>query len=630
MFVIGTAGHVDHGKSTLVKALTGIDPDRLQEEKDREMTIDLGFAWLTLPSGREVSVVDVPGHERFIKNMLAGVHGMDLAMLVVAADESVMPQTREHVAILDLLRVQRGLVALTKKDLVNADWLELVRGEVQETLKRTTLEGAPVVAVSSVSGDGIPVLKALLDRLLDDATPRRDVGRPRLPVDRAFVMPGFGTVVTGTLIDGSLTVGQEVELVPSGLRARVRGLQSHQKRLECAEPGRRTAVNLSGVEHADVERGEVVTSLGWLRTTDLLDVSLRVTAASPFSVKHNMGVTFHTGTSETQARVRLLDAQELKPGSDGWVQVHLERALPIVKGDFFVVRASDQTLGGGTVADPAPLRHRRFQEETISRLEAVSKGSPRELLLNALEGRGLVEFSVLVKTADLSETQAAEELGAMAKEDAVIPFALRQAQGEREMSIGRGVHLVAQREWSRLQERAAAEVKAFHGQYALRRGLPKEDLRSKLDVPAAVFPYVLARLVRGGTLAEDAATVRLPGHQPSLSPEQRQVAEEYVAALEAQPFTPPTDRHPDAEVLAHLAEQGRIVRLNQEVVFGAQAYAQARDRVVARLREKGKIAVSEVRDVLGASRKYALALMEYLDQQHVTRRQGDERVLVGR
>ncbi|MSQ13643.1 MAG: selenocysteine-specific translation elongation factor [Dehalococcoidia bacterium] len=628
MFVIGTAGHVDHGKSTLVKALTGIDPDRLQEEKDREMTIDLGFAWLTLPSGREVSVVDVPGHERFIKNMLAGVHGLDLAMLVVAADESVMPQTREHLAILDLLRVQRGLVVLSKKDLVDADWLELVRAEVEQTLSGTTLAGAPVVAVSSVTGDGIAELKTLLDKLLDDATPRRDVGRPRLPVDRAFVMTGFGPVVTGTLIDGAFSLGQEVELAPSGLRARIRGLQSHQKRLGRAEPGRRTAVNLSGVEHAEVQRGDVLTTPGWLHATDLLDVSLRVAPSSPLSVKHNMGVTFHTGTSETQARVRLLDAQELKPGSEGWAQVHLEHALPVVKGDFFVIRASDQTLGGGTVADPAPSRHRRFQEDALARLEAVGSGSPRALLLNALDGRGLVQFQALVKTADLSEAQAATELKAMATEDP--PLVLSLSKDERAMTITKGAYLIAQGDWARLKGSAQTEARAFHAQYPLRRGLPKEDLRSRLNVPSAVFGEVVARMTGQGTLAEDGAAVRLPDHQPRLSPEQQRLADAYVQALEAAPFSPPTDRYPDAEVLAFMADEGRVVRFTQEVVFGAQAYAQARDRVLARLRQNGKIAVSEVRDVLGTSRKYALALMEYLDQQHVTRRMGDERVLVGR
>ncbi|MDP3062682.1 MAG: selenocysteine-specific translation elongation factor, partial [Chloroflexota bacterium] len=334
MFVIGTAGHVDHGKSTLVKALTGIDPDRLPEEKAREMTIDLGFAWLTLPSGREVSVVDVPGHERFVKNMLAGVGGIDLALLVVAADEGVMPQTREHLAILDLLQVKRGVVVLTKADLVDRDWLELVSADVEEALKGTTLETAPLVAVSALTGQGLDELKALLDRMLRQTERRQDLGRPRLPIDRVFTVAGFGTVVTGTLIDGSLSVGQEVALAPSGKRSRIRGLQSHRKKLERAEPGNRVAVNLSGLTLDEVARGEVLTAPGWLEATALVDASVRVVPVSSRALKHNETLTFHAFASEAFARVRLLEGDELKPGQEGWAQLHLDTPVPLLKGDY--------------------------------------------------------------------------------------------------------------------------------------------------------------------------------------------------------------------------------------------------------------------------------------------------------
>jgi selenocysteine-specific elongation factor len=272
MYVIGTAGHVDHGKSTLVQALTGIDPDRLREEKERGMTIELGFAWLTLPSGKEVSIIDVPGHERFIKNMLAGVGGIDLALLVIAANESVMPQTREHLAILDLLRVKKGMAVIAKRDLVDEEMLELVMAEVEDVLKGTTLEGAPMIPVSAVTGEGIPELLSTLDTLLETTETRKDSGRPRLAIDRSFTMSGFGTVVTGTLIDGSLSVGMEAEIVPSGRVARIRGLQSHRQKIETASPGRRLAVNLSGVSHDQIQRGEVLTIPGWLRPTIALDV----------------------------------------------------------------------------------------------------------------------------------------------------------------------------------------------------------------------------------------------------------------------------------------------------------------------------------------------------------------------
>ncbi len=318
MHVIGTAGHVDHGKSTLVEALTGIDPDRLREEKERGMTIDLGFAWLELPSGNEASIVDVPGHERFVNNMLAGVGGIDLALLVVAADESVMPQTREHLAILDLLRIERGLVAVTKKDLVDEDWLSLVVADVEDLLKGTTLEGSPIVTVSATTGDGLPELVGTIDRLLQEAEPRKDLGRPRLPIDRAFTMSGFGTVVTGTLIDGKLQAGQEVELVLGGTSSRVRGLQTHRRKLEEATPGSRVAVNLSGVSPDRIDRGEVLTVPGWLRPSSAMDVRLSVIPDAPRPIRHNMFVTVHTGSSEVLAQVRLLEGDRAEAGETAW------------------------------------------------------------------------------------------------------------------------------------------------------------------------------------------------------------------------------------------------------------------------------------------------------------------------
>ena len=369
MYVIGTAGHVDHGKSTLVKALTDIDPDRFPEEKAREMTIDLGFAWMTLPSGREVSIVDVPGHERFIKNMLAGVGAIDLALLIVAADESVMPQTREHLAILDILQITRGLVVVTKTDLVDDELVELVKAEVEDTLIGTSFEGCPMVGVSAYTSDGMDELEATMDRILDETEARKDLGRPRLPIDRCFTISGFGTVVTGTLIDGTLTVGQEVELAGSGQRARIRGLQSHKTKVDATDPGVRLAVNLSGLSRDEVERGEILTIPGWLRPTRRLDVRLRMVKNAPHSLKHNEGITFHLFTSESPARVRLLGADRLAAGEEGWVQLLLSDPLPVVKGDFFVIRSSEDTLGGGQVVDPNPRRrYRRFDDDVVERL----------------------------------------------------------------------------------------------------------------------------------------------------------------------------------------------------------------------------------------------------------------------
>ena len=620
MYVIGTAGHVDHGKSTLVKALTGIDPDRLQEEKDREMTIELGFAWFTLPSGREISVVDVPGHERFIKNMLAGVGGIDLAMLIVAADESVMPQTREHLAILDLLQVKRGIVVLTKADTVDEEWADLVRGEVEEALAGTTLEGAPMALVSAVTGQGLPELMALIDAMLEETVRREDLGRPRLAIDRSFVMPGFGTVVTGTLLDGALTVGQEVELLPSGLRRRIRGLQSHQQRIESVGPGNRVAVNLANTTQEEAERGQVLTLPGWLQPTTTVDVQIRMAPGAPMPIRHNLGVTFHAGTSESFSRVRLLDVGELRPGQEGWAQVHLTDPIPLVKGDYFVVRSSQWTLGGGRVVDPHPSRHRRFQLGVLEKLEVMAEGSPEDLVLKALEGAEPCGLAALARAANLAAAETATIVGELAEVGDVVVLGSAPSDS--------GAVLMTTPGWATVRGQADAAVQAYHGANPLRSGLPREELRNRLKLSQAVFTLVLQRLADEGVLEETGAAVRAPGHRVVLSDAQEAEVARYVAALEREPYAPPTEIAIDAALVGVLAERGSVVRVNDSIVFAAGAYREIVDRIVAHLREHGAITVADVRDAFGTSRKYALPLLEHLDQLHVTRRQGDQRVLL--
>src|SRR5262245_50656332 len=351
------------------------------------MTIDLGFAWLTLPSGQEVSIVDVPGHERFIKNMLAGVGGIDIALLVVAADEGIMPQTREHLTILDLLNIRTGVVALTKCDLVEPDWLELVQAEVEETLVGTSMQGAPLLPVSAVTREGLDELLATLDRLLLEAPAKPNTGWPRLPIDRVFTVAGFGTVVTGTLIHGELRLGQEVAVVPGDKRGRVRGLQTHKKKAEVVPAGTRVAVNISGLGTEDLQRGDVLTSPGWLRPTRSVDVRLRLVPSAPKPLAHNALVSFHTGAVETLARARLLDHQELPPGESGWAQLRLDQEVAVVKDDLFIVRLPSPsiTIGGGTIVETHPRRHRRFQERVLESLEVLERGSPEEIVLEQLQ-----------------------------------------------------------------------------------------------------------------------------------------------------------------------------------------------------------------------------------------------------
>jgi selenocysteine-specific elongation factor len=611
VFVLGTAGHVDHGKSALVQAMTGIDPDRLAEEKERGMTIDLGFAWLKLPSGREIGIVDVPGHERFVRNMLAGAGGIDIAMLVIAANEGVMPQTREHLAILNLLGIARGLVALTKKDLVDGEWLDLVKMEVEELLTGTTLAGAPVVAVSSVTREGIPELLSTIDRLLADTEPRKDKGRPRLPIDRVFSIAGAGTVVTGTLIDGSLAVGQEVELQPSGMKSRLRGLQTHRAQVTIATPGSRVAANLTGVTTSEVQRGEVLTRPGWLAPSTLLSARLHLLADARHPLKHNAERHLYILAAEATAVIRLLDAEELKPGDSGWAQLLLDRPLPVVDGDHYIIRSTTETLGGGIIIDARARRLPRFNKEVLESLKVREKGSPEELVLAALEARRLAELPDFTAQVSLPAAETGKTVEELVARGAVI-------------RLGASL-LVAVSTWQGIIAEARKVTHDYHGKYPTRSGIPKVELTNRLKLGKHA-PLVLEKMVAEGALADDGMVVRLPGFTVKLTASQQEKVDTFLKALAKNPYAPPTDTIPEPDLLALLIDRKQVVKLSESVVIGLPAYREMRDRILAHLNEKGKITLAEVRDMFQTSRKYAQALLEYLDGEKVTRRVGDERV----
>ena len=619
MFVAGTAGHVDHGKSTLVQALTGIDPDRLAEEKERGLTIDLGFAWLELPSGNEISIVDVPGHERFVNNMLAGVGGIDLAMLVVAADESVMPQTREHLAILDLLRIPRGLVALTKSDLVDEEWLELVTADIEDTLEGTVLEGAAIIPVSAHTGEGLAELVAAIESLLGDIPAKRDLGRPRLPIDRSFTITGFGTVVTGTLIDGYMDTGQDVELAVSGQSTRIRGIQTHKSGVARAEPGTRVAANLIGVSHDRISRGEVLTLPGWLRPTTAFDVHLRVLSDAPNPLRHNMYVTVHTGSSESVARLRLFEDDSALPGDTAWAQLKLDNPIAVAKGDYFVIRSNMTTLGGGNIVDTHAPRPRRRHRPTIERLEIMERGDDREVLLKTVEGLEPAEFGQVVNRANMNADTAKSELEKMVESGSVV------ALGGG--NINRATRFYTADGWNALAERTRVALGDYHRQFPLRSGAPKEELRSRLNLNPQVFNDALRILNEGGVTVEDGSTVRIPDHAPSIGEAQREMVDDYLRQLDSNPFSPPTDIVIDPEVVNLLDERGQVVKVSESVVFSASAYDDMVDRISGYLNQNGEISVADARNLLGTSRKYALALMDHLDHTRVTRRVGDVRVL---
>ncbi len=619
MYVIGTAGHVDHGKSSLVNALTGIDPDRLEEEKARGLTIDLGFAWLTLPSGREVSIVDVPGHERFIKNMLAGVGGIDLALFVIAADEGVMPQSREHLAILDLLQVEHGIIALTKSDLVEPDWIDLVEADVQELIEPTTLSGAPIVRCSAVTRNGLDDLTSALDDALDALPPVRNIGRPRLPIDRVFTISGFGTVVTGTLVDGDLHIGDQVIGEPGARAARIRGLQNHSRKVERAEPGTRTAVNLSGLSPDDLGRGMVVTTAGWLQPSVSMDVRLRAVADAARPLRHNTTLTLHTGAAEVTTRVRLLESDQLEAGKEQWAQLRLAEPVAAARGDFFVLRSSEDTVAGGRIVDTRPRRHKRNEQETLRALQRLLEGSPDDALLTVLQRLEPVSVSDLRQRSELEVATFDEVLQRQVADGAVV---ILDEAGLSELST-----LTSATGFEALASKTSALIEDFVAEHPLRPGLPKEELRSRLGLTTRAFSGLEKSLVADDRIATHDQAVDLPGREVVLSEQQQADVDALLVRLREAGARPEAGDRLDAEISAYLEARGDLVRLGDGVLLAGESHAQMLKDVTGALAEQGEITLAATRDLLGTSRKIAQAFLEDLDQRQITRRVGDARVL---
>ncbi len=628
--VVGTAGHIDHGKTSLVKALTGTDTDRLPEEKARGITIDLGFAFLEEPDGLTIEIVDVPGHERFVKNMLAGVGGIDLALLVIAADEGVMPQTREHLAICSLLRIKAGLVALTKTDMVEPDWLELVRDDVARLLEPTFLAGCPIVPVSSKTGQGLPELRAAL-RELARGVPAKSVDQTaRLPIDRVFTIKGFGTVITGTLGSGQVAVDDRVEIYPRGLSSKVRGLQVHGHGVAAARAGQRTAVNLQGVERAAIERGDVVAPPGTLLPSVLVDGTVELIEDAPRPLKTRDRVRFHVGTQEVMARVLLVGRADLDQGGRAYGRFRLEAPVVALPGDRFVIRSYSPviTIGGGTLLDIAPPRFKRKGPALAEHLTLLETGSPEAVVEEHLKQAGPAG-------ARLADLRARTPFG---------PERLRELLDVVQRS---GAIVAIDREWyihraasDRLRGETLGLLEAFHAEHPLRGGISREELRSRAgNAQERVFAQLLGVLEAEGVVKSERDQVRLASHAIRLSPEQQRVVDGVEADFRGAGATPPgpeealgrlgvkgTERH---ELFQLLVADRRLVRVKESLYFHAEALVEIQDKLVRHLREKKDIGPADMKDLIGVTRKYAIPLMEYFDAQRVTVRQGERRVLRG-
>jgi len=620
MFVIGTAGHVDHGKSALVKALTGIDPDRLPEEKQREMTIDLGFAWLFFQEGLEVGIVDVPGHEKFVRNMIAGVGGTDAALFVVAADDGWMPQSEEHLQIVRLLDIKHGIVVLTKTDLVKKDWLSLVEEDVKEKLKGTFLENAPLVKTSVMDGTGIEELKSQIETLIRKIQPKKDLGKPRLYIDRVFTMSGRGTVVTGTLIDGALSLDQEVKILPQNLSSRVRDLQTHKKKREKVDPGTRVALNLAGLEKKEIKRGDVVTAPDYGKTTLMVDTKVKMIPSSPYPLKHNLEVLFILGTTELLGKAILLDLDMIKPGEEGLVQFRFKGSLSARVGDHFILRlpSPPTTIGGGMVLDIETKRHKRNDPQVIAYLEnRVSLRLP-ELISSELGKYEYVSQIDLLKESTFSQKQIESEL--------------RNLESQGKVILKEGIAIDSKR-FEELSMSIAERIKEQHIKYPFKPGLKISDLTSTLKAKEKILDLAIKELIGQKKIVQKENHLCFLEHKPKLGRDQEKIASQILKEFQSKTKTPPTkdeiitlgkDYH---EVLSFLVQQEDVIELGSGILFLKGDFEQIQKKVKDYIKKNGPSTVSQIKEHLGITRKYAVPLLEKMDQMNITRREGDRRVL---
>jgi selenocysteine-specific elongation factor len=628
--IVGTAGHIDHGKTALVKALTGIDPDRLEEEKRRGITIDIGFAHLELPGldGEvfRLGFVDVPGHERFVRNMLAGVGGIDLVLLVIAADESIKPQTREHFDICRLLSIKRGITVLTKSDLVDPETLDVVRLELEEFLRGSFLDKAPIVPVSSLTGAGLDQLKQALSRVASEVPTKNSTAMTRLPVDRVFTMKGFGTVVTGTLVAGTIRKEDELEVFPKGHRVRVRGVEVHGQQAEQALAGQRTALNLAGVTKEELERGMTLAPPSTFHSTWKADVSLSL-LPSARPLKDRSRVHLHVYTSETVAEAVLHGQKHIAPGQTAFAQLRLADATLLLPGDRFIVRQFSPvvTIGGGVVLDASPLPRKLPAEEVRTFLEKMEKGSPEEVLAARIARRGKMGLSI------------GDAVGETGWRRERVASAASILQGDRKV-VRAGDLFFSTEAFHAGSSAALTVVTAFHNQNPLVAGISREALRERLDLSPEIFTAVLENLVREKKLEVSGEQVRAAGRGVVMKNEEAESQKTIETAFSTAGLKVPAlkdvlaglkvDKVRAQKIVTLLLRDKVLIKISEDLVFHRNALEDLRQRVSTQKAKSPKMDVARFKDLAGVTRKYAIPLLEYLDREHVTRRVGDEREIL--
>lgn len=632
--IIGTAGHIDHGKTTLIKALTGRNTDRLKEEKERGISIELGFTYFDLPSGRRAGIIDVPGHERFIKNMLAGAGGIDVVVLVIAADEGVMPQTREHLNILSLLQVKRGIIALTKKDMVDQEWLEMITEQIEEEAADSFLKGARIIPVSSVTGDGIKELIAEIDSITE-VVEEKDIHEVfRLPVDRSFTITGFGTVVTGTLISGSITEGDRIEIYPRKIETRVRSIQVHEKKVKTAYAGQRVAINIANVKLDEIHRGDVLAQPGSMEPTMMLDAKLEILPDADKSIDNRDRLRFYHGTSEIMCRVVLLDREELKPGESAFVQLRLEEETACIKGDRFVIRTYSPmlTIGGGTVLEPNPPKRKRFKEDVLEELKIKEQGNPTEVIERYLiqNSDKYPERKTIIKAAGSMDAELYDKIAAELLGKKLIC----------EFKLGDEVYVLHTRYIKDVETKLVELLESYHRRNPLKSGISKEELRTRIfeGIKPRLADLIFGYFEADGIIRIENRYVAQKGFKVQFNKLQEQIKSIIKKSYEENRFNPPKlaelaesnrlDRNQCQEVYNALIDMGELVKLNEDIAFSKEAYNEAVQLLRKHIKENGSIQLGQFRDILGTSRKYAMELLDHFDQNKITKRVGDNRVLL--
>jgi selenocysteine-specific elongation factor len=629
--ILGTAGHIDHGKTSLIKAITGTDTDRLKEEKERGITIELGFASLDLPNGQHVGIVDVPGHEKFVKNMVAGATGIDIVVMVIAADEGVMPQTREHMEICTLLGIKHGFVALTKIDMVDEEWLELAVEDVREFTAGTFLENAPIVPVSAVKEKGLQEFISILETICKQVPERSLSSLFRLPVDRVFTMKGFGTVITGSLISGRVQVGDAVMIYPSMVTSRVRGIQVHNQGVNVAEAGQRTAINFQGLEKAAITRGEMLAMPGTLKPSFMVDLQLQYLASNKKPIKNRTRVRFHTGTSEILGNLVLLDREELPPGEKVTVQLRLDEPVCLVKDDRFVIRSYSpvRTIGGGQVLNPIPPKHKRFKADVVQGLQSIAERSPEELIAYYIDqtGHAGAAFSDLVLMTNITEKSLEQQLQALLSRKTVLLV-------DRDSRI-----YMHTNSFQQLRQDLTGHLERYHKTNPLKAGMPKEELKTKLapNLSPKLFNLLMNQMLKDGDISAVEDTVHLASHTVALGADQEDIRDRIIETYKESGLQPPyfkelgkqltADPARARDVLNLLVKEGRLVKVKEDLFFDTDAVARLKQRLVEFLTVHGEISTPQFKEMTAASRKYVIPLIEFFDSQNFTIRIGDIRKL---